>query len=192
MTAHRNRFAWLPLVLAVALGTDVAGRGAQGKPKTERVVLQEFQAGIDAYMAIHARFEKDHPEAKTADTPEKIREARRALAAKIRAERRNPRQGDIFNPEVRTVFRRRLRRELEGPQGPDITLVLNDESAKWFPPRVHAEYPEGWPVTTVPQAILAVLPKLPEDLEYRFVGNDLILHDVHANLIVDFIKNAIR
>ena len=38
---------------------------------------------------------------------------------------------------------------------------------------------------TVPPNILAALPKLPEDLEYRFVNKHMILLDVHANLIVD-------
>jgi hypothetical protein len=36
------------------------------------------------------------------------------------------------------------------------------------------------------------LPQLPEDVEYRIVGKTLILRDVDANIIVDFIPNAIR
>ena len=39
--------------------------------------------------------------------------------------------------------------------------------------------------------LLATLPQLPEDLEYRIVGKDLILRDVHANVIVDFIPGII-
>jgi len=34
------------------------------------------------------------------------------------------------------------------------------------------------------------LPKLPEDLEYRFIGDRLVLHDIHADTIVDVIENA--
>ena len=45
---------------------------------------------------------------------------------------------------------------------------------------------------TVPPNILAALPKLPEDLEYRFVNRTMILLDTHANLIVDFVPNAIQ
>ena len=37
----------------------------------------------------------------------------------------------------------------------------------------------------------AALPKLPEDLEYRFIGKRLILLDAHAHLIVDYIDNAL-
>jgi hypothetical protein len=39
--------------------------------------------------------------------------------------------------------------------------------------------------------VLLKLPPLPKDLEYRFLGRDLILLDIHANLIVDFIPAAI-
>ena len=42
----------------------------------------------------------------------------------------------------------------------------------------------------MPPSILLNLPKLPEELEYRFVGPHLILHDVNANLIVDFIPGV--
>jgi hypothetical protein len=44
---------------------------------------------------------------------------------------------------------------------------------------------------TVPPNVLANLPQLPEDLEYRILGRDLILRDVHANLIVDFVPRII-
>ena len=51
---------------------------------------------------------------------------------------------------------------------------------------------EGAPLMTVPPNILAALPKLPEDLEFRFVNRHMILLDVHANLIVDYVLNAVQ
>ena len=44
--------------------------------------------------------------------------------------------------------------------------------------------------STVPPQVLLSLPKLPEELEYRFVGRHVILLDVHAHTIADFIDNA--
>jgi len=40
-------------------------------------------------------------------------------------------------------------------------------------------------------ALLAALPALPEELEYRFVGWDLVLVDTHADLVVDILKDAL-
>jgi hypothetical protein len=39
--------------------------------------------------------------------------------------------------------------------------------------------------------LLLNLPSLPEILEYRFLGRHFILRDITANLIVDFISDAV-
>ena len=47
------------------------------------------------------------------------------------------------------------------------------------------------PISTVPPDVLQTLPKLSEDMEYRFVGDNLILLDAHAHIIADYIPDAI-
>jgi hypothetical protein len=42
-----------------------------------------------------------------------------------------------------------------------------------------------------PAVILEALPPLPEELQYRFVGPTLVLLDVHADLVVDILPNAL-
>jgi hypothetical protein len=56
---------------------------------------------------------------------------------------------------------------------------------------VNATYPAAQPLSTVPPNLLAKLPQLPKDVEYRIVGKHLMLRDVDANIIVDFIYNAL-
>jgi len=34
------------------------------------------------------------------------------------------------------------------------------------------------------------MPKLPEEMEFRFIGNTLVLMDVHAHLIADYVPDA--
>jgi hypothetical protein len=55
---------------------------------------------------------------------------------------------------------------------------------------VNVTYPEGAALATVPPLILNRLPPLPDGIEFRFMGRDLILRDSNANLIVDFIHEA--
>ena len=43
----------------------------------------------------------------------------------------------------------------------------------------------------MPTRLLLALPALPEELQYRFMNRALILWDVHAELIVDFIPDVI-
>ena len=194
MSHHLRKSVWGLVLLSCAFAAAAAAGAtrAQRKPTTEAEELRQFQARIDAYMALHNRLEKESPPLHAASDPEQIRASQKGLAAKIRAERQNPAQGAIFTPETRTIFRRRLRRELQGPNGAELKKAMSDDAPSPIPLRVHAEYPPGWPLASVPPSVLAVLPTLPHDLEYRFVGRDMILHDVHANLIVDFIRDAVR
>ena len=55
---------------------------------------------------------------------------------------------------------------------------------------INKRYPDEVPLATMPPKLLANLPTLPDQLEYRFVYNDLILMDDHAHVILDFIVDA--
>ena len=57
--------------------------------------------------------------------------------------------------------------------------------------RINAPYPEDVPLQSMPPTLLAHLPKLPPEVDYRVAGHSLVLRDVAANLIVDFIPDAI-
>jgi hypothetical protein len=41
-----------------------------------------------------------------------------------------------------------------------------------------------------PPVILERLPPLPEHVEYRIGGDDLLLWDVHADIVVDFVPRC--
>ena len=63
--------------------------------------------------------------------------------------------------------------------------------ARTVPFRVNATYPENQPKPTMPANLLMNLPQLPEPLEYRVVGQHLLLIDTATDLIVDYVLNAI-
>ena len=67
-----------------------------------------------------------------------------------------------------------------------------EEGGKPVVLKVNAMYPPDTPLPTTPPQVLMNLPKLPEQLEYRIVGKNLIIRDVEANIIVDFVPNAIQ
>jgi hypothetical protein len=43
----------------------------------------------------------------------------------------------------------------------------------------------------MPPTMFMALPELPDELQYRFVGRDLVLIDLHANLVVDVLREAL-
>ena len=74
----------------------------------------------------------------------------------------------------------------------DAWAVIMDDNPGEFSHEINGIYPDGKPFSTVPGQILAVLPALPDGVEYRFLGRHLILLDVRANVILDRIPYAIR
>jgi hypothetical protein len=112
-------------------------------------------------------------------------------------------RGEIFISSVRPVFLKILKRELSGAQGAKArSMILGEGNPKAADDegegsgvvpelKVNATYPSSAPVSTVPPSVLMALPQLPKEVEYRFIGRDLILRDTRANVIVDFIKNAV-
>lgn len=123
--------------------------------------------------------------------PAKIDAERKALVAKIQAARKAAKVGDIFTVESRPVFKRLLSPQLKGADGAQNKAAIDSDNPGAIKLTVNQPYPKGEPLSTVPPDILKALPVLPEDLEYRFVGKQMILYDARAGIVVDYIPNAI-
>jgi hypothetical protein len=81
-----------------------------------------------------------------------------------------------------------------GPDGKQLKASIMDENPVTpaaIKLTVNSRYPDTVPLTTVPPQVLQTMPKLTEDLEYRFIGDALILLDVHAHVIADFIEDVL-
>jgi hypothetical protein len=185
-------------------------KAAEENANPDALVLADFQKRIDAYMAIHKDAAKDVPSQKETNNATKIKAVQEALGAKIRAARATAKSGDILTPEVRNKFRRLMYPVVQGPaaQGTsgsakavkaDVKDELKEnseeqkeEGGKPVVLKVNATYPPDAPLPSTPPQVLMNLPKLPEQLEYRIVGKTLIIRDVDANIIVDFVPNAIQ
>jgi len=157
-------------------------------------VIQDFKQRLDHYVMLQRKVAKDSLPLQDTKDPAKISAAQDVLAEKIRAIRKNAMPGDIFTPQVRAKFRQLMYPEVTGTTGTKTKEVIGGDEADEVPNvamKVNAKY-GAQPLPTVPPNILANLPRLPEDVEYRIIGKDLILRDVDANIIVDFIPNAIR
>ena len=93
------------------------------------------------------------------------------------------------------LFKRLMYPEVKGPDAKETKQALEEEDGEvaQVKLKVNATWPASEPLTTVPANLLASLPQLPMDVEYRISNKrHLVLRDVDANIIVDFIYNAIR
>ena len=187
------------LGLVVLVGSACAQRHFAERSEVNH--FPQLTNNVKAYTELVDRMAKDLGSLPDKATPEKINEHRRALAAAIQKARSAAKQGDLFPVGERAALIRLLRSETKGREGSPArkTIAEDNPRAKQdaehkAPPvklAVNAIYPDGAPRSTVPPTILLRLPKLPETVEFRFVGKALVLYDARANLIVDFIPNAL-
>jgi len=149
---------------------------------------------LQQYVDLHRTIERSLPRLPKEASPQQIDNNQRVLEKRMREARATAKAGDIFTPQARPVIKRLLASVFGGPDGKQLKASIMDESqaapsaAKLT---VNARYPDIVPLTTIPPQVLQTLPKLTEDLEYRFIGNSVILLDVHAHIIADFIEDAL-
>jgi hypothetical protein len=90
------------------------------------------------------------------------------------------------------VFRKVLYALFTGPDGPKLRDAMEDENpGEAVKLVVNGRYPDTIPLSTMSPQIIKALPPLPEELEYRFIQDALILLDVHAHIIVDYLSAAV-
>jgi hypothetical protein len=150
--------------------------------------VAEFTTKMDAYSALRRSLEKGLPPLAVTDNPGDIVRAENLLAERIRRARAGASRNDIFTEETRRAFRQLLRPVTNA----GTCEAIRDDNPGEFSYAVNATYPKDRPLSTVPPSMLGALPRLPEDVWYRFLRRDLILHDSRANVILDRIDNAIR
>lgn len=170
-------------------------------------VLDEFREEVEEYVRLHEELLKRVPTVSPQSSPDEIAAHRKKMTEAIRAERASEKQGEIFEPPVAAAFRELLRKEMASPEGPATLEAIRtgNPTVEGTPSRqnpnkevrvpvevaVNAVYPDSAPASTVPSSLLLKMPRLPEEVKYGFVGRALILRDTHANVILDFIQDAV-
>ena len=95
--------------------------------------------------------------------------------------------------EISAEFRRLIGIAMRGADAVRIKESLRSAEPVNVPLRVNSTYPAPAkvPLQSTPPTLLLNLPRLPKELQYRIVGQTLVLYDVSSNLIVDFLPSAI-
>jgi hypothetical protein len=182
--------AGLTMLLAPVLRFDIVGAALQ--QPGDAAMVAEFDHRLRGYVELHRRLEGPVATVAVSDDWQQVRAAIDALAGGIRAARKDAHPGDIFAPPVERWFRQRLAVLLKDCNTTELMATLNEENPEGLVlvPEVNAPWPAEASLGPMPPQLLAGLPPLPDDLQYRFMDRDLVLWDAHANIIVDFIKQA--
>ncbi len=176
--------AWVP--------SATENAAAQTLSAAENKSLNEFAKRVKSYISQEHALSAD--KLKPTSDVEQLERERVALRQAIQQSRPNAKQGDLFTPPIASVFRRLMTQTLAGPNGAKIEASL--QHAEPLAPKdlvVNGEYPNrnGQPIQSVPPTLLQVLPSLPKGLEYRIAGKTLAIRDTDANMVIDFLPNAL-
>jgi hypothetical protein len=172
---------------------EVSAKKSENPNDADADVIKDFVKRVDVYADLHKKLEATLPALPKQTDPTSVDRHERALATLIQGARKGARQGDLFTPQMQALVRRLLRPVFAGDSGAHVrTEIMDNESKRGVTLTPNARYPDVIPVSTVPPQVLQNLPKLPEEMEYRFVRQNLILFDPHAHVIPDWVPQAFK
>jgi hypothetical protein len=179
----------IPATIVTALAVrpvDVRQIGTDQEPE------RRFLRSVEEYVTQRRALERQLAPLRITVDAREIQHAVDARAAAIRRTRASARVGDIFDPGVTRLFRVRIREAFAG-RGHDAAELMdemNEDGACWQRAAINGRFSWATAVATPPY-VLAILPALPGELQFRFVGPDLVLVDTVANFIIDVLPNAL-
>jgi hypothetical protein len=189
----------VPQNVSAQIRNSQSGSSSAERNPDDRTAIKEFQKRLKAYAKLERKLESQLPKLPEKAEPERIEAHKSALAKAIQQKRANAKEGDLFIPDVRPILMAIVRSETTGAQGAPVREEITETAAKRAaderPAAVTLKpntlYPSNVSLSTVPAELLMKLPKLPPEVDYRFVGRNLILRSVRANLILDVLPGVL-
>lgn len=184
----------LAAVIAAVMIAATASQAFAQTPDPGAQAVQAFERATRDYVQMHRRLESQIGAIQLNSTVAEVNRTIQELAAAIRAERPGAKQGDFFTPALATELRARINSALRDNgftpgdvrQNERLEAIEADTGAL----RVNGTFP--WVLATAMfPCVIAALPPLSAELQYRIVGDMLVLIDVHASLILDLLPHAL-
>jgi hypothetical protein len=164
-------------------------------PEQEAEARRVLLVAIDRYIALHEQLDAVAPPLHASIPASQIAAHRQELSHLIARARAGARRGHVLNGTVERYLRFVIQTEYPDAEDRRQLRALVTEPQEEGPPvlrlRVNAPVPADVALAMTPPRLLARLPPLPEELEYRFVGRHFILRDTETELIVDYIYNLV-
>jgi hypothetical protein len=156
----------------------------------DKELVSDFRRRVDDYMKLQERLQRQGTRQKPREDVGENLVSETALAMRIRFARHDARPGDLFTPPIAMALRRALDPQLRGLAALRTRESIREDAPEVFVLVVNGDYPAGAPRSTMPGNVLKILPPLPAGLEYRIVDTHLILMDLDANIVVDYVLDV--
>lgn len=154
-------------------------------------VVKAFEERVKEYVKLREGLEEKMPKLSKEAKPEEIEAHKKSFQEIVRAARANAKPGDIFTPDIVDYIRATIKREFKGKDLRELRETVLEAETKGVPVRVNYPYPETKELGEMPPTLLLILPQLPKQVRYRYVGKHLLLVDRENGLIIDYTLNAL-
>lgn len=176
---------------AVAAPTTAVYRSNIALTAPEKEAIEAFERRVKDYIVRHKKLAATLPKLPKKASPEQLHEHQRALGVLIQTSRAGATRGEFFTPDMMPVVTRTLGTVLAGPDGKAMKASIMYGNPDMPNLTVNDRYPDERTLSGMPPPVLKALPKLEEELEYRFVGHRLVLMDADAHIVVDFTDDVL-
>ena len=176
---------------SLILAVTICLRFGLAAENTDSATIHDFENRVASYVHLRGSVESNLAPLGATSSQEKISVEQHNLADALRQARKNAAEGDIFAPPVAAEFRRLIGMALRS-DGKRIRASLRHAEPVQLQLHVNDIWPSNVPLQSTPPGLLANLPRLPRQMEYRVTRHDLVLLDAKADLVVDLIENAIQ
>ena len=191
----------------VILAMSLAGTTAIGSPQTGQSIynehrprtafeldaMAEFNTRVQEYVRERDEIARALPPQQVTCDPEEILAVRDRLQHAVRRARRDIQPGSMFWGRPAVAFRQlfdaiAVTRQVDLNEM--VRILRLERSSGADRPVVNEPY--DWRLGAwMPPRLLAELPALPPDLQYRVVETDLVLIDIRAGLVIDILEQAL-
>jgi predicted phosphodiesterase len=189
--------------LAVVIAVSTVGCSPALPPTTvpaqPDVTFEPFRTALQAYVDQTQPYRKQAAQAAenipgkaapqaSAETSVRTRQSELADALRTKL-RPHAKQGELFTPLIVPALTHQIEYAFASPKRDlllDELAEQNDSPAMTHAPVIN----EQIDAPRVPPRLIELLPPLPKQLEYDFVGRTLVLRDVDAEVVVDFLPDA--
>jgi len=167
-----------------------AGGTATVQGRLDAELVSDFKRRVDRYMKLHEKVRKQGIRQRQRDDIGENLVSQQAMAMRIRLARHDARPGDLFTPPIAMALRRALDPELRGAAALGARESIREDAPATFVLVVNGSFPEGESRSTMPANVLQILPPLPSGLEYRIIDTHLVLMDIDAHIVVDYMLDV--
>jgi hypothetical protein len=174
--------------LAALILVAMTMQAAQVNPQA--AALNEFSKRLQAYLQLREDLgRKLEPMTPTASASQ-LQARQQALAAALRNARVRAKPGDLIPVDVQQQIRETVQADFKR-RTPATKKASLEEVPKGPMPGINKDYPEQAALPTVPPLLLASLPRLPDNLQYRFFGRHVVILDGDVEIVIDYVQNAL-